>query len=247
MAKSKLIMLLGCIVALVILVAACAGRSAQTISATEPVTTSAVTTTTAAATTIVAPAAVTDILAANETDHDAETDYMWEDAAVTQISLRESAISVAGAGVTVAGNIATITAAGTYSLNYSLNGTLADGQILVDTADEELVRLILNGVTIHSSTNAPLAVLNAEKVMIVLADNTENYLSDSDAYVFANPDDDEPNATLFSKSALTITGNGALMVDGLYNDGIASKDGLIITSGTITSTPPMMLSVAKTI
>ena len=104
----------------------------------------------------------------------------------------------------------------------------------MDTTDEELVRLILNGVTIHSSTNAPLAVLNAEKVVIMLADNTENYLSDSAAYVFANPDDDEPNATLFSKSALTIAGNGELTVDGQYNDGIASKDGLLITSGTIT-------------
>jgi len=211
--------------------AACGGSSAQTIFAAEPVVTNAVTTTTESATATTPPSvSAIDILAKNEAGHEAETDYSWDDATATQIILNDSAITVDGEGVTVAGNTATITAAGTYNIS----GALADGQLLVDTTDEELVRLILNGVTIHSATNAPLAVLNAEKVVIMLADNTENYLSDSTAYVFANPDDDEPNATLFSKSALTIAGNGSLTVDGQYNDGIASKDGLIIASGTIT-------------
>jgi hypothetical protein len=47
---------------------------------------------------------------------------------------------------------------------------------------------------------------------------------------------DEPNAAIFSKSDLTIFGAGSLNVDGNYNDGIASKDGLIIKSGTISVT-----------
>ena len=47
---------------------------------------------------------------------------------------------------------------------------------------------------------------------------------------------DEPNAALFSTADLTIAGNGALTVTGNYNDGIASKDGLLIAGGTITVT-----------
>ncbi len=231
MAHRRRITLLSCIVVLVIFVAACAGRATPSLFTTESVATSEVTVTTAVTTTTVATSATAaDILAENKADHATETDSVWEDAVVTQITLHDSDITVDGEGVTVDGNTATITAAGTYRIS----GTLTDGQILVDTEDEEVVRLILDGVTIGSLTNAPLAVMQAEKTIIILADNTENYLADSDGYVFANPDDDEPNATLFSKSALTIAGNGALTVDGQYNDGIASKDGLIIASGTIT-------------
>ena len=50
--------------------------------------------------------------------------------------------------------------------------------------------------------------------------------------MLANPDTDEPNAAIFSASDLTIFGNGSLTVYGNNNDGIASKDGLIIASGT---------------
>src|SRR5690606_28538645 len=47
-------------------------------------------------------------------------------------------------------------------------------------------------------------------------------------------DVDEPNAALYSTADLTITGTGALEVHGNANDGITSKDGLVIESGTIT-------------
>jgi len=44
---------------------------------------------------------------------------------------------------------------------------------------------------------------------------------------------DEPNAAVYSRSDLTISGSGSLTVDANYNDGVASKDGLTIESGTI--------------
>ncbi|MEL6983313.1 MAG: carbohydrate-binding domain-containing protein, partial [Actinomycetota bacterium] len=53
-------------------------------------------------------------------------------------------------------------------------------------------------------------------------------------YTFPDAETDEPNAALFSAGDLTIAGGGQLTVNGSYNDGIASKDGLVITSGTIT-------------
>lgn len=73
-------------------------------------------------------------------------------------------------------------------------------------------------------------------MVILLADGSSNFLSDATTYVFPSTEEDEPNAALFSKANLTIFGNGALTVQGNYNDGIASKDGLIIASGTIAVT-----------
>lgn len=173
---------------------------------------------------------VTSALAENSPNHEDAADYQWENTNMIPITLQGDLISVDGDGATVDGSTVTITAAGTYSLS----GSLADGQIAVDTDDEEVVWLILNGINVHNSTSAALNVIEAEKVVIVLADQTENYLSDGETYLFADPDEDEPNATLFSKADLTLYGNGSLTVDANYNDGIASKDGLIIASGTTT-------------
>lgn len=135
----------------------------------------------------------------------------------------------AGAGVTVNGSTATITVAGVYEIS----GMLGDGQIIVDTQDTENVTLLLAGVDIHNEKSAPIYVANAEKVIITLAEGTQNNLSDGATYYY--PDEsDEPNATLFSKDDLTINGTGSLNVTASYNNGIASKDDLKIASGTIT-------------
>ncbi len=162
--------------------------------------------------------------------HTNAEDYIWDSAAVTTIALSDSGSTVTGAGATISGSIVTITTAG----NYSLSGTLTAGQIVVDTDDEALVRVILNGVNISSTTSAPIFIANAEETMIVLADNSANVVSDAANYVYASAEEDEPNAAIFSKSNLTIYGNGTLTVNANFNDGITSKDGLVITSGTIT-------------
>ena len=47
---------------------------------------------------------------------------------------------------------------------------------------------------------------------ITLASGTENYLSDGTSYVYEDETSDEPDATIFSKSNLIITGSGALNV-----------------------------------
>ena len=161
--------------------------------------------------------------------HDDAADYVWDESSVIPITLNGDSASVDSQDVTVEKSKVTITAAGTYSLS----GSLTDGQIIVDTDDEEVVRLILNSVELHNSTSAAIAINNAKKVVLVLADNTENTISDQDSYVFEDADTDEPNAAIFSKADLTISGNGSLTVTGNYNDGISSKDGLIIASGTI--------------
>ncbi|MCM3388340.1 carbohydrate-binding domain-containing protein [Ureibacillus chungkukjangi] len=152
----------------------------------------------------------------------------WKNA--TSIKLNGDSASFDGnGGVVIDGSTITIRTSGVYEISGKLN----DGQIIVNAEDEGTVRLILNGVEISSSTSAPIFVEKAEKTVVSLEDGTENILSDGEDYVYENSDDDEPNAALFSKDDLTINGDGALIVNGNYNNGIASKDELRITSGTI--------------
>ncbi len=107
---------------------------------------------------------------------------------------------------------------------YNLTGTISDGNIYIDTKDN--VKLILNGVTINSSDGPAIYIENANVVYIELASGTVNYLTDSETY-----SDSNINGTLFSKDDLIIGGDGKLVVDANYEDGIVSKDNLKIVSG----------------
>ncbi|MBG0787969.1 MAG: carbohydrate-binding domain-containing protein [Anaerolineaceae bacterium] len=161
--------------------------------------------------------------------NESSSDYTWDAADEATITLVDNAINTDSQNVSLSGNVVTIEAPGTYRLS----GSLSDGQIVVSATVEGVVRLILDGVNIHNDAGAAIYVEDAEKVIVYLADNTENTLSDGTNYVLTDPESDEPNATLFSKADLTIDGTGSLSVTGNYNDAIASKDGLIINSGVL--------------
>ena len=94
---------------------------------------------------------------------------------------------------------------------------------------------VLDGVSVTCSDSAPIYVKQADKVFLTLADGTTNTVTDGATYTLADGED-EPNAAIFSKSDLTINGAGALTVTANYKNGIASKDDLVITGGTITVT-----------
>lgn len=173
---------------------------------------------------------VTQALAENSAPVDNPADQVWDSANLIAIQLDGTTISASSSNVVVNGSKATITAAGTYSLK----GTLTDGQIVVNTQSSEVVRLILDGVDIRCSNNAPINIVKADEVVIVLADGSQNTVTDSANYVFETQGATEPNAAIFSKASLKISGNGALTVNAKYNDGIASKDGLVISGGTYT-------------
>jgi len=174
-------------------------------------------------------AATTTASTALAATHDDASDYAWDEGEAVTIRLSDGG-SDGGDGVTIDGSVVTITEAGTYRLT----GSLSDGQLVVDTADEGVVRLILDGVAIASSTTAPVAVIDAAKVVVILDAGSENTLADATTYQFASADVGEPNAALFSAADLTIAGEGSLVVTGSYNDGIAGKDGLVIAGGLIT-------------
>jgi hypothetical protein len=139
-------------------------------------------------------------------------------------------VTVNGEGAKVENNNITITSAGTYSIK----GSLSDGQIVVDADEKDKVYIILNGVNITCSNNAPIYVKNAKKTVVSLADNTENIIKDGEKYSLEYAATDEPNAAIFSKSDLIFIGNGSLKVEAKYKNGIVSKDDLKIQEGNIT-------------
>ncbi len=154
----------------------------------------------------------------------------WSADKAANISLKTNAVTWDGDGVSLENNIVTINSAGTYIVN----GTLNSGQIVVDTEDKETVRLVLNGVNITSSDSAPIYVTKAKKTVIVLAEGSNNNLTDSKTYALTNNEADEPDATIFAKSDLTINGTGSLTLNANYKNAITSKDELKIMSGNIT-------------
>ena len=123
----------------------------------------------------------------------------------------------------------------TESGEYVLSGTINDGQIIVDIpeSDDKVVTLILNGVDITCNNSAAFYVKNAKKVVLSLVEDTVNSFADNESYTYADVEKEEPNACIFSKDDLVISGNGSLCVTGNFNNGIYSKDDLTITGGKI--------------
>jgi uncharacterized protein YjdB len=151
----------------------------------------------------------------------------YDQSTATQVSFSGTDITVNGQGASVDGSNLTITAAGTYIVS----GDLSDGQIKVDAGDEDKVQIVLNSVSIYNSTNAPIYLLNADKVFITLADGTSNSLTDNSAE-YVQTDDNDVDAVIFSKTDLCLNGSGTLNITANYAKGISSKDDLIITGGT---------------
>lgn len=161
-------------------------------------------------------------------DHEDPEDYVWDSSQVIPITLDGTTITTTGFGAAVDGSTVTLFRGGTYSFS----GALTDGQIVVDSQDKKIVRLILDEVDIRCSFSAPILVENAKKTVIVLAEDSNNYVAQvtPDATAVAA---DEPNAAIFSKDDLTLWGGGTLTIQADVNDGISSKNGLVIAGGTI--------------
>ncbi|WP_372593838.1 carbohydrate-binding domain-containing protein [Actinotalea sp.] len=210
------------------LLTACSTGTTSTSASTETTEETSVVTTTSVETSSEISAGVAEVLAANTAWHTSEVSADVE--AGTSITLDGSSASIDGDGAEVDGSTVTISEAGTYAIT----GTLTDGSVVVDSSGDGTVVLVLDGADLSSSTTSPLQVTDAEDVVVVLAEGSTNHLSDASTYPDAETD--EPNAALYSTADLTLTGTGSLVVEGNANDGITSKDGLVIESGTITVT-----------
>ena len=202
----------------------CSANSASNASASSAISASA--SSTSGTTSKVADSFSTDVKSGAklaEDTHYSAKDLTWDSSSEVTIDLSNP---TATDGVTVSDGVITITKAG----NYKLTGTY-EGQIKVEAADSDMVRLILNNATITNSTGAAINVVEADEVVIYTASGTTNTVSDGSSY--SDTASGSPDAAIYSKSDLTLAGEGTLKVEGKYEEGIHTSDGLVIASGTL--------------
>jgi len=142
---------------------------------------------------------------------------------VGTITLGDS-IKVTGQGVSVNGTTITITQGG----DFTVEGTLTDGMIYINTTQK--VKLRLNNASITNSSGPAIFAEQSEKLLITLVENSTNYLEDGSSYTV------DAKATIFSNDDIEIKGSGRLEVVGNYKHGICSDDDLVIENGKIVIT-----------
>ena len=133
--------------------------------------------------------------------------------------------------VTVSGAVYKITSAG----EYTLSGSLIDGQVIVDAGDEDEVTLILKNASVSSSKGAPILFLNAASAAVKSEEKTYNTVKDvrPDDPAKDAESDDNYDAAIYAKCDLKINGTGTLIVNSEYDNGIKSKDDLKIKNVTL--------------
>lgn len=208
------------------LVSACTTSVAPTVSPASPASVAQTTFLPGSSPAAVPGQAVAATLAANAKSHAQANDVEFDPGQAVRITLNGTSADASDRRVRVDGARVTITGPGTYQFS----GTLSDGQVVVDSAEDGKVRLVLDGASIASSSNAAIWIRAADEAVVVLADGSSNILKGG---VADGADPDAPNAALFSMANLTIGGTGSLAVTGAIADGITSKDGLVVLGGTI--------------
>ena len=159
---------------------------------------------------------------------DAQTHYTNED--LTWDSSDEKTIDLANPtatdGVSVENGTITITSGGTYRLTGEYSG-----QVKIEAAKTDTVRLVLDNAKITNSTGAAINVVSAAEAIIYTAAGTTNTVADEANYTATG--DDDPDAAIYSTANLTLAGEGSLSVKGSYEEGIHTTGGLVIASGTL--------------
>ena len=204
---------------------------------------STTTTGTAVTTTVSAPATTTTsaTTAVTTTASSASTTVTTSEttpvADITYIHLNGDSATVTGEHAAVSGSVITIDHSGTYYVD----GTLNDGQINVniadETADAETVKIFLNGAKITGKSAPAIFVTNAENTSINLVDGTENTITDGDT---AYAGDNLGKAVIEAKDDITIKGGekgtGILNITASTQDGISCNNDVKFNGGTVNIT-----------
>ncbi len=156
----------------------------------------------------------------------------------TVIRLGET-VTIEGEGASVNGQTVTVSRTG----SYIVSGTLANGQLVVDTADEGKVTLIFNGASLSCATGPAVFVKSApKKVVLYSTAGSVNLLADGTGYIVPDGQQAEgevyPNACVYACDDLELDGLGELRIKGNADKGINTKDDLIIKGGTVVITSP---------
>lgn len=142
------------------------------------------------------------------------------------VTFAEDKITVAGSGANVSGKTVNITKSGVYELS----GTCGGCNIKINAGKNDHITLLLNNARLTSQSGSVIDCESAEELTLFLKSGTENLLADSPDY----PDPgEEPDAAVFTRSDLIISGEGDLKVEGKFGDAIKCKDSLTVLGGVI--------------
>ena len=138
------------------------------------------------------------------------------------------------ATVRIDGQTVSIPPAGTFQIA----GTLGDGALIVESAENAKITLVLGGVSIKNSTGAAIQISTADDVTIELAEGTTNVLQSGEEVdiAAATESKEASGGALQSKADLKIKGKGSLTVLGYLNNGIHCTKDLKIKNGNISVT-----------
>lgn len=162
---------------------------------------------------------------------DSDFDEDYDESTATIITLSDT-ITVSGDNASVKDNIVTITAGGTYIIT----GT-GNGQIVVDSEDKKIVRLVMKNATLTSDSDSPIYIAQAKKTIVTLAAGTTNQITDTASHEESTDENAiNTDAAIYSKDSITINGSGSLTINCTNANGLTSKEHLVITNGTLNIT-----------
>ena len=112
-------------------------------------------------------------------------------------------------------------------LEIILTGKTTDGSFKLYGGSK--TKLTLNNIDIHNPIGPAINNQCKKRLLLVLSDNTNNYISDAKDYI-KTPDEDM-RGCLFSEGQICVSGTGNLFIDGNKKNGMASDDYIHIISG----------------
>jgi hypothetical protein len=226
-ARSAITAGLSCALALTLLVGCSQATATTTATAASGETTA---TTVASATS----AGAVNLVETSDLFSQRDLDASYDESTATTITLSDegssatSSTGAASSAVTIDGSVITITEEGTYVIS----GTLSDGRIVVAAADDAKVQLVFAG-RVHNRNRRlrPCGCNRAIRSSSRWPMGTSNSISATGA--LATDGDDSVDGAIFSRSDVTINGDGSLSVTSAAGHGIVSKDELTCVSGTV--------------
>ena len=158
-------------------------------------------------------------------EESSEADESYEEGNGDAVIVFGTEISVSGTGAVVSEKAVVINEGG----NYEIRGSSADGAVIVDTVSK--VYVTLNGLQLTNKSGAAFYAKNAKRVVLTVAEGTENELSDGESY---SGEFEDAKATLFANDTLEIKGAGSLSVSGSFKHAVASDDDIIVDGPSLT-------------
>jgi len=129
-----------------------------------------------------------------------------------------------GNGIIASSGSLIITTSGTYIIKGNLLG-----QVMVLDKETDYIHVVFSDFTLESHLGPAFFVSEIDKLTLTLVGN--NTVTDSNNYVFT---EDEPDASIYVNSDLSINGSGYLTVTGNFSDAIRCRKDLKIINGYIT-------------